>query len=368
MAIIKNLVKHSLKNGKKAVKNGVNGVVEGATNGEVVKNGVNGIVTPKQAYTNKQVAKRTASQTTNSRTSLSDRPYYSKEFETLPGAIRKQEQIKKTLAAKGFNYTSSPLGIKGHNQTLLAIAHNERRLGHDEFIPPAVLEKKAVEVMGEDIMYFQGRKRKIQSGGTDPEKLNKVAGQPGQRPLQVAYAETRQASKDATIKVRKEHPMTADYRQKNKLKKQLNAEATERAKALGTHIKDHQYVTVEHNARLTNNPLFNSVEEGGIGGRGNEAWNTFIQTDENARWFKDTIEDIFYGPNGIQFRGRNWYLVTDMSNLRDLKIMEVSTGKTLGYLPMPNDWTRGQDVSKFIESALQQLEDNLAEGFTMAKR
>jgi len=55
MGIVRNLVQHSLKNGKKAVKNGVNDVVEGATNGEVVKNGVN---YAKKAHVEKALKKK----------------------------------------------------------------------------------------------------------------------------------------------------------------------------------------------------------------------------------------------------------------------------------------------------------------------
>ena len=291
--------------------------------------------------------------------------HYAHEFWNIPAQLSKQTQVDAALAAKGFNFRSSPLGKKGYNQNLLAIAHNERRLGDDEFIQPAVLQNKVDEVLGPEQRYFKGVKQKIQSAGK--AKPHPIAANPNQRALGVATTESRNASKKGNTGRRSVHPETKEYKDMKKLGSQLNQEAIVRAKAAGTYIQDHQYVSVEHNARISANPLFNEVNEGGVGKRGNEKWNIFIQTNEAARWFKDYMETWFYSNKGIKLRGNNWYLINDLSNKKDLKIMEVSTGKTLGVLRMPDDYTRGADIKEQFNEALRILYYH-AEGFHMTPR
>ncbi len=283
--------------------------------------------------------------------------HYAHEFWHMPGKLSKQAQVDAALAAKGFRFRSSPLGKKGYNQNLLAIAHNERRLGNDEFIQPEVLQKKVDEVLGPEQRYFKGEKMKIQSAGK--AKPHAIAANPDQRPLMIATTKSRAASKMSNTRTRAAHRETQEYKDMKKLGSRLNKEATERAIAAGTHIPDHQYVSVEHNARLSGNPLFKETNEGGIGKRGNEKWNIYIQTNEQARWFKDYMEDWFYSNKGAKSLGAdNFYLINDLSNKKDLKIMEVSTGRTLGIIKFPNDYTRGDDISEHFTEALRIIREN----------
>ena len=282
--------------------------------------------------------------------------HYADEFWHMPGKLAKQTQVDAALAAKGFRFRSSPLGKKGYNQNLLAIAHNERRLGNDEFIQPEVLQKKVDEVLGPEQRYFKGEKMKIQSAGK--AKPHAIAANPDQRPLMIATTKSRAASKMSNTRTRAAHRETQEYKDMKKLGSRLNKEATERAIAAGTHIPDHQYVSVEHNARLSGNPLFKETNEGGIGKRGNEKWNIYIQTNEQARWFKDYMEDWFYSNKGAKSLGAdNFYLINDLSNKKDLKIMEVSTGKTLGIIKFPNDYTRGDDITEHFTEALRIIRE-----------
>ena len=391
MAIDKAIAKAILGNGKKALKksanlingkNGKNGL-NGNGNGNGYKNGVpKGVKLKPEPLTegnlarSKFVKEQLDKRTTYKGQELSapvSSAHYAHEFWNMPGQLSKQTQVRAALTAKGFRFTSSPIRSKsgkdisklGYNQNLLSIAHNERRLGDDEFINPAILQNKVDEVLGEEQRFFRGQEYKIQSGGGG--KPHAIAANPNQRALGVATMKSRNASKKGNAGVRSVHPETKEYKDMKKLRARLNEEATERAKAAGTHIDKHQYVTVEHNARLSANPLFNKVNEGGIGKRGNEKWNIYIQTNEDARWFKDAMEIWFYSNQGTKLRGNNWYLINDLSNKKDLKIMEVSTGRTIGVIPMPDDYKRGVNIQEQFNEALRLLYYH-AEGFHMTPR
>ena len=355
---IDNILRSALKSGKgaakKVVPKGVKLKPAPLTEGNLAKS----------KFVKEQLNKRTTYKGQELSAPVSS-AHYAHEFWHMPGKLTKQTQVDAALAAKGFRTRSSPLGKKGYNQNLLSIAHNERRLGDDEFIQPAVLQKKVDKVLGPEQRFYKGEEMKIQSGGK--AKPHEIAANPDQRALMVSTMKSRNASKKGNTKVRAAHPETKEYKAMKKLGSKLNQEATERAKAANTHIPDHQYVSVEHNARLSGNPLFEETNRGGIGKRGNEKWNIYIQTNEQARWFKDYMEDWFYSKKGIKLRGNNWYLINDLSNKKDVKIMEVSTGKTLGVIKMPEDYTRGADIKEHFNEVLRILYYH-AEGFHMTPR
>ena len=319
-----------LSNGKRAAKSALK---NGGNGNGLIRNGLNGVpkgvkLRPepltegnlaKSKFVKEQLNKRTTYKGQELSQPVSS-AHYAHEFWHMPGKLSKQSQVDAALAAKGFRFRSSPIRSKsgkdisklGYNQNLLSIAHHERRLGDDEFIDPAILQNKVDEVLGEEQRFFRGQEYKIQSGGGG--KPHAIAANPDQRALGVATMKSRNASKKGNAGVRSVHPETKEYKDMKKLRAALNEEATVRAKAAGTHIQDHQYVSVEHNARLSGNPLFEATNRGGIGKRGNEKWNIYIQTNEQARWFKDYMEDWFYSKKGIKRRGNNWYLINDLSN------------------------------------------------------
>ena len=277
--MIEDIIRKSIQSGAKKIPKGVKlkpELVGDLAKADAVKNHLAKVRTVKETIGNAPTSQ----------------VHYADEFWHMPGKLAKQTQVDAALAAKGFRFRSSPLGKKGYNQNLLAIAHNERRLGNDEFIQPEVLQKKVDEVLGPEQRFYKGEKMKIQSAGK--AKPHSIAANPDQRPLMIATTKSRAASKMSNTRVRAAHPETQEYKNMKKLGSKLNQEATVRAKAAGTHIDKHQYVSVEHNARLSGNPLFKETNEGGIGKRGNEKWNIYIQTNEQARWFKDYMDCLLY--------------------------------------------------------------------------
>ena len=70
------------------------------------------------------------------------------------------------------------------------------------------------------------------------------------------------------------------------------------------------------------------------------------------------METWFYSNKGAKSLGAdNFYLINDLSNKKYLKIMEVSTGKTLGIIKFPNDYTRGDDITEHFTEALRIIQE-----------
>ena len=88
-----------------------------------------------------------------------------------------------------------------------------------------------------------------------------------------------------------------------------------------------------------------------VGPRANDNANLFIARDHFAREYKNNFEYWFY--NWIRKKGNNVVVKTDRSNMKDLILLEVSTGKELGVIPMPKGYTSG--VSADLKKLTEQL-------------
>ena len=183
-----------------------------------------------------------------------------------------------------------------------------RKYHGDEFIQPNKLNEFIAET-NPDARTFQGEEYQLQSGGKS-KKVNPELGDTSQRPLAVSKVATRRQSKRLNQRDRATHPKTQESKDMNTLANKQNQEEIKRRKLNGTYENNpynDQFVMMEHDIRLTGNPLWDL-----IGKKGNEAWNLFIQSDPKARFFKDSVETWFY--KWTRNKGNNWYLKTDRSN------------------------------------------------------
>jgi len=109
------------KNGKKAVRNGGNGVVEGVTNGNGAKESLNGIVTPQQAYVKEQAAKRAARPSSQ---------LVEETFLQVPDYGRTNYISKESnkRAPGGVYRADRPTKTKGPSSKITTISHNLYKL------------------------------------------------------------------------------------------------------------------------------------------------------------------------------------------------------------------------------------------------
>jgi len=286
------------------------------------------------------------------------RSIHKSESQLTNGLSAEIEQIaiNKQLADQGLDPTY-PIGSTGFNMQNYQQGYRRREAVDDEFLKPAELNE-FIRNFNPNAQIFGGEEYVLQSGGTS-KKINPLLGKEGQRPLGMSKETTRTASKRGGQVERDLHKKTKEYKNMNTLSSKMNKEEIVKRKENGTWDAqwDNQFTTLEHDARLNGNPLWDD-----IGYRGNEKWNIFIQQDEYARFFKDAVENWFYP--FTRNKGRDWYLKTDRSNGRDLIIMEVSTGKKIGTIPFQESFTRrgaSIDQSKGVTTDLLR---NNAEGFS----
>ena len=62
-------------------------------------------------------------------------------------------------------------------------------------------------------------------------------------------------------------------------------------------------------------------------------------------------------------RGNDWYLKTDRSNMRDLEIWEVSTGKLLGIIKMPRGYTQAMGMPQEVINQYTEILRREATGY-----
>lgn len=286
------------------------------------------------------------------------RSIHKSEDQLTDGLSAEVEQlnINRQLADQGLDPTY-PIGQEGFNIQNYQQGYRRRAAVDDEFLKPAELNE-FIRNFNPEAQIFKGEEFVLQSGGTS-KKINPLLGTEDQRPLGMSRVSTRKASKKGNIEDRANHPKTQESKDMNKLSQQMNQEEIVKRKNNGTYSTefDDQFVTLEHDVRLTGNPLWED-----IGFRGNERWNIFVQQDPLARFFKDQLENWFY--SFTRNKGRDWYLKTDRANGRDLIIMEVSTGKKIGVIPFQEDYIRrGTKTLESFELATELLRNN-APGFT----
>ena len=313
-------IKHALKNGKNGVKNGSKAVVNGNGNGNRVE--LDYLVKPREN---------------------SLKAHVDKHFENL-------------------KYTSSPIGRKGQSLNMRAFGLHEREL--DPLITNKELDMKWDEIMGAGTRVFDGEEYKYQPAGTKLTKPSNIS-PGGQRPLMTKAASLMKAGKQKVNVNRKkhydymkeEHPeWVEDYTAKNARATMLNKHEADRRIAQGEKVPAKpQYVSFEHDIAIRADNYWDYLGYKGA----NFPENTYVNLNPAARDFKDFVESNFY--TRMKTRGNNWYLKTDKSNMRDIEVWEISTGKLLGTIKMPRGYNKGMG---FPQSAKQEYTKILRENAT----
>ena len=262
-----------------------------------------------------------------------------------------------------LKYNSSPIGRKGQALNMKAFGLHEREI--NPLITNKELDMKWDEVMGAGTRILDGEEYKYQPAGTKLTKPSNIS-PGGQRPLMTKKKSLMDAGKKNVNENRKPHDTymreqhpewVSDYTAKNARAKMLNAQEIERRVAQGEKIPAKaQYVMFEHDVAIRA-PLWDKL---GFKGANNPE-NTFVSLNYNARNFKDFVESNFY--QRMKNRGNNWYLKTDRSNMRDLEIWEVSTGKLLGIIKMPRGYTQAMGMPQEVINQYTEILRRSATGY-----
>ena len=289
----------------------------------------------------------------------------------IKGSLKEAAEVggKKALKASvdqtitKLKYNKSPIGRRGQALNMKAFGLHEREL--NPLITNKELDMKWDEVMGEGTRILDGEEYKYQPAGTKLTKPSNIS-PGGQRPLMTKKKSTMDGGKKNVNENRKPHDTymreshpewIEDYTAKNARAKMLNAQEIERRIAQGEKIPAKaQYVMFEHDIAIRA-PLWDQL---GITGANNPT-NTFVSQNFNARNFKDFLESNFY--TRIKTRGNNWYLKTDRSNMRDIEIWEISTGKRLGVIKMPRGYTQSMGLPQDVVKQYTEILRKEATGF-----
>ena len=311
MAIDKAIAKAILGNGKRAVKNGVrNGI-----NGNAFKNGAK---SPLQASVD--------------------------------------DHFKK------LKYNQSPIGRKGQSKNMKAFGYSLRE--KDPLITNKEMNEAWDATMGYESRFYDGEEYTFQPAGTTLTKETDISKE-GMRPLMTKKKSAKTAGKGKNQLNRKlhddymkeNHPeWIEDHTAKNARAKMLNKQEADRRIAQGESVPDKpQYVMFEHDIAMRA-PLWDKVKGA------NNPSNTFVNQNPRARRFKDDIESWFY--TKMKTRGNDWYLKTDRTNMKDIEVWEISTGKLLFTIPFPKEFNIGDSFSYYINKAniLKDLKET-ATGF-----
>lgn len=262
-----------------------------------------------------------------------------------------------------LKYNSSPIGRKGQALNMKAFGLHEREI--NPLITNKELDMKWDETMGAGTRVLDGEEYKYQPAGTKLTKPSNIS-PGGQRPLMTKKKSLMDAGKKNVNENRKPHDTymreshpewVPDYTAKNARAKMLNAQEIERRVAQGEKIPDKaQYVMFEHDVAIRA-PLWDQL---GFKGANNPE-NTFVSLNYHARNFKDFVESNFY--QRMKKRGNNWYLKTDRSNMRDLEVWEVSTGKLLGIIKMPRGYTQAMGMPQEVIKQYTEILRKEATGY-----
>ena len=262
-----------------------------------------------------------------------------------------------------LKYNSSPIGRKGQALNMKAFGLHEREI--NPLITNKELDMKWDETMGAGTRVIDGEEYKYQPAGTKLTKPSNIS-PGGQRPLMTKKKSLMDAGKKNVNENRKPHDTymreqhpewVADYTAKNARAKMLNAQEIERRVAQGEKIPAKaQYVMFEHDVAIRA-PLWDQLGFKGA----NSPQNTFVSLNYHARNFKDFVESNFY--QRMKKRGNNWYLKTDRSNMRDLEVWEVSTGKLLGIIKMPRGYTQAMGMPQKVIKQYTEILRREATGY-----
>ncbi|MBB13014.1 MAG: hypothetical protein CMC78_02470 [Flavobacteriaceae bacterium] len=262
---------------------------------------------------------------------------------SLKNAATSGGQLAKT------QYVKSALSKTGMRKNLKAFAYRQRELNPD--ITPKGITQKYDSEFGKGARTWQGEEQMYVSGGSTPTKQTDISLE-GQRPLQLQDKSKNAARKTLNGKNRNEVGFTSNKERENYARLQgIVRNENNTTKAAGGNFK----ASIEHDIAIMGGKKWWSK----VGPLANNNSNLFIARDHYAREYKNNFEYWFY--NWQKKKGNNWVVKTDRSNMKDLEILEVSTGKILGVIPMPNNYTSG--VPADLKADLLDMLKSNAEGF-----
>ena len=279
-----------------------------------------------------------------------------KEAAEVGGKRALKASVDQHLTKLKFN--KSPIGRRGQSLNMRAFGLHERQI--DPLITNKELDMKWDEVMGEGTRIFDGEEYKFQPGSTELTKPSNIS-PGGQRTLMTKKLSQMKAGKSSVNVNRKKHydymkknhpEWVEDYTAKNAQATMLNKHEAERRIAQGEKVPNKpQYVMFEHNTAIRS-PRWDNIKGANV------PWNTFVNRNPRARFFKDGLESFFY--THIKKRGNNWDLRTNLGNQKDIEVMEISTGKLLFTIPFPEEFVIGESFTKYVSKAsiLKDLKKN----------
>ena len=246
-------------------------------------------------------------------------------------------------------YVQSALSKQGMRKNLKAYGYKAREL-NPEITPKQITQQYDAE-FGKGARTWQGEEQMYVSGGSTPTKESDISLE-GQRPLQLQDQSKNAARKRRNQANRNEVGFSSVKERENYGRLQaLVRNENDATKAAGGNFQ----ASIEHDIAIMGGKQWWKK----VGPYANDNANLFIARDHYAREYKNNFEYWFY--NWQKKKGNNWVVKTDRSNMKDLIILEVSTGKELGTIPMPKGYTSG--VGTDLKKLTTQILRSSAEGF-----
>lgn len=264
-----------------------------------------------------------------------------------------EKAIAKALLGGGelakTQYVKSALSKQGMRKNLKAFGYRQREI--NPAITPKEITQKYDANFGIGARTWQGEEQMFVSGGSTPTKKTDISIE-GQRPLQLQDKSKNQARKRKNIQTRAEHGYTSEQARQRyaDLSAMVKLENQATKDAGGSFV-----ASIEHDIAISGGRQWWNK----VGNKANDNENLFIARDHFAREYKNNFEYWFY--NWQKKKGNNWVVKTDRSNMKDLIILEVSTGKELGVIPMPEGYTSG--ISTDLKNLTTKILRRSAEGF-----
>ena len=251
------------------------------------------------------------------------------------------------LAKKEF--VKSALSKQGMRKNLKAYGYKQR--AHNPNITPKEITQRYDNEFGIGARTWEGEEQMYVSGGSKLTKETDISLN-GQRPLQLQDKSKNQARKKTNGHNRSKIGFTSDKQRENYGRLQaIVRNENDATKAAGGTFK----ASIEHDiAIMGGKQWWNRV-----GPLANDNSNLFIARDHWAREYKNNFEYWFY--NWVRKKGNNWVIKTDRSNMKDLILLEVSTGKELGTIPMPAGYRAG--IGKDLKDLTKDILKSAGEGF-----
>ena len=238
-------------------------------------------------------------------------------------------------------YVQSALSKQGMRKNLKAYGYRLREL-NPEITPKQITQQYDAE-FGKGARTWQGEEQMYVSGGSTPTKASDISLE-GQRPLQLQDQSKNAARKRRNQANRNEVGFSSVKERENYGRLQaIVRNENEATKAAGGNF----VASIEHDIAIMGGKEWWKK----VGPYANDNANLFIARDHFAREYKNNFEYWFY--NWQRKRGNDWVVKTDRSNMKDLIIVQISTGKELGVIPMPKGYRSG--VSSELKKLTQEL-------------